>query len=259
MKKLLYLCIILILATACSGGHNAEADRLYNDAEAAISARQYARALTLIDSLNNAFPGELELRKRANFLRARALQSLYSDSLAITDSLIIQTGIYRDSLARSMRWVNNEIEGFYIVSPSTLDDAVSVRLSPEKVMYLVLHTSGNPSTMTFTGPEGTNINIAVPKDAYLNNTDGKGRTITIMGDQVRSVAEMAAANPGAEIKLNGKPLGAERCRALANAYNITEAERTLQALVPKRTRMEQIIETAQRQAAQTVTDTIPNH
>lgn len=259
MKNLIYIFILLVLATACSGGRQPEAERLYTEADKALSAGQYNRALSMIDSLNKEFPKELELRKRANFLRARALQGLYSDSLAITDSLIIQTGILRDSMARCLRWVNNEIEGFYVINPSTLDDAISVRMSPEKVIYMVLHTDGNPSSMTFTGPDGANIVIPVSRDAYLNNTDGKRRAITVMGDQAYSVAAMAGTTPGAEIKLNGKPLGAARCRALANAYTLAEAERTLMKLVPQRNRMEQIIETAQRQAAQTVADTVPNH
>lgn len=259
MKNLLYIFLLIFVVTACSGGHRAEADRLYTEADKAITARQYDRALVLIDSLNKAFPNELELRKRANFLRARALQGMYSDSLAITDSLIIEAGILRDSMAHCMQWVNNEIEGFYVISPSTLNDAVSVRMSPEKVLYMVLHTDGNPSSMNFIGPDGENITIDISKDEYLNNTDGKRRAITVMGEQVYAVAAMAASNPGAEIKLNGKPLGADRCRALANAYKLAEVERTLLRLVPQRNRMEQIIETAQRQAAKTVADTIPNH
>lgn len=259
MKYFFYCLIIPLLLTACGGGHDPASDRLFAEADKAISARQYKEALTLIDSLNSAFPNELALRKRANFLRSRALEGLYSDSLAITDSLIIETGIMRDSLSRSLRWVNNEIEGYYVVSPSTTDDAMSVRLSPQKVLYLVLHTDGNPASMTFSAPGEEDILIPVPKDEYLNNTDGPRRTITVMGDRANSVAALAATNPGAEILLNGKPLGADRCRALSNAYILSEAETTLLRLAAQRTRMEHIIETAKLQAAQTVSDTVPKH
>ena len=258
MKKLIYIFSILMGLAACSSGHNPDASRLFNDADKAVTSGEYKQALSLIDSLNDAFPGELELRKRANFLRARAIEGLYNDSIAITDSLIIEAGIARDSLAREMQWVNNEIEGYFIVLPSTADDALSVRMSPEKVMYLVVNTSGNPSSMTFTGPDGTAISIPVSGDAYLNNTDGHHRSITVMGNRANEVAAMAAADPGAEIRLNGKPLGEQRCRALANSFNLMQAESKLLKLIPARKRMENVIETAKRQAARTVSDTIAN-
>lgn len=90
LSRLLCIAATAVGMAACGESkedqaHN-EAAELASQIDAAIENSHYVEAIALIDSLNRAYPDEVELRKSTLLSRARAMEGMILDSIPVYDA-----------------------------------------------------------------------------------------------------------------------------------------------------------------------------
>lgn len=91
-----------IVLTACGPSEaekkHAAAEELAAQIETDLNSGNYIDAISLIDSLNTAYPDEVELRKSTLLSRARAMEGMVMDSIPVYDEILTRVTLEKDSL-----------------------------------------------------------------------------------------------------------------------------------------------------------------
>lgn len=89
---------IALFATSCGDPEHEAAIRLDASVDSAMNASDYQLAITLIDSLNSAYPREIELRKASNVKRVKAVEQMTMTQIPLADEKIARYQATIDSL-----------------------------------------------------------------------------------------------------------------------------------------------------------------
>lgn len=272
-KYLIAITATAALLTACGEKESTrQAKSLLAEAQAAISAGNYADATALIDSVSNAFPEEIDVRRDAMKLRPAATEGLTMAQLAQADSLTAVAQSRYDSIASLMLKIDNPelVEGYWVASqgrnPQPLScDGIEGRVSLDGNFYLI--SSLNPSnihhhSLTISTDVGDCAHTAsVPYDGELNYRINGGEVVTYLADGCKELGAFAAAHRGQRLTVTfhgdkDKKIKLSQAQAagLATSWDFAKAFNDFRHWSIERERLNRQLAIARDQKARLATD-----
>lgn len=258
---------LYLLAVSCGGNGDAEkAGRLLDEARKSFEAGQFAQAIALTDSIKNAYPREIEIRREALHLSTRATEGLSLKKLQEADSLTVVLGIVGDSLQRQMKFVNNPIEGYYIAATADPmkfvgSTGLQARVSPNGDFYLISSLKGKSvkSTSIEVSSNGSKASTSVvPHDGERNDRSMGAEVITFMGVECDSVGNFVSRHVNEPLTLTfvgtgtySTPLSAAQAKEIATAYDYATVTRRFKVASLEKERLTRAVDLARTQAART--------
>lgn len=82
IRPLLLAAAASLLLASCGDKDRKGAEELMARSEAEVSGGNYSGALVLLDTLNQRYPAQTEVRRQALRIRAKAMEGLVSDSIS---------------------------------------------------------------------------------------------------------------------------------------------------------------------------------
>lgn len=216
------------------------AKTLLTEAQTAITAKEYDRAIALIDSVSKAYPEEIDIRKEAMKLRPGATEGLTIAKLSHADSLTATLQSRYDSIARLMVKVDNPelVEGYWVAlqgrNPNPMStNVIEGRVTSNGEFYMV--SSLNPSSLhhhsiSLTDKGGEKASTAVvPYDGEMNYRINGGEVVTYMSDDCKEIGPFAVTHRSEPLTVtfHGKgdkriTLSAAQTSGLATAWEFAQ-------------------------------------
>ena len=147
-KTLLALSLSALMLCSCGDKAKEGASQLYAESKAALEARNYQGAITLLDTLNTRYPDQTEIRRAALRLRASAMEGMATDSISAGDAALAQATINLDALRPNFRHVDSSVglDGYFL--PNGVSDKVmtatgiQARVTDKGYFYIVANVQG---------------------------------------------------------------------------------------------------------------------
>lgn len=256
-----------VLATASCGSdkeHKAAA-ALSAKADSLMKAGNFEAAIELYDSLNHAYPKEIDLRKASDAKRARAIEGLAQSQAPLLDRVIdslnsVIAGLYPDfnreqsSSALNAYAVHKSLAGQKTVGTAALQpriniDGNDVSDTPWSIAVFAPSNIGL-SSVNVTTASGQSFTL----DAFSN--DGQvGSIVTSVAEPLGKYLSEHPDDPATAFTLNGKKGKAQGkltpafSTATAASYNYALAKQQLRSTLINREKIERRIVIAREQAA----------
>lgn len=256
-----------VLATASCGSdkeHKAAA-ALSAKADSLMKAGNFEAAIELYDSLNHAYPKEIDLRKASDAKRARAIEGLAQSQAPLLDRAIdslnsVIAGLYPDfnreqsSSALNAYAVHKSLAGQKSVGTAALQpriniDGNDVSDTPWSIAVFAPSNIGL-SSVNVTTASGQSFTL----DAFSN--DGQvGSIVTSVAEPLGKYLSEHPDDPATAFTLNGKKGKAQGkltpafSTATAASYNYALAKQQLRSTLINREKIERRIVIAREQAA----------
>lgn len=268
--KILAIAGCAFCVAACGGNSDTEkATALLQQAENAYEARNYSMALALTDSIKNAYPKEIDVRREALHLATKATEGLTLRNLEQADSLSAVLAVRGDSLQRQLKFVKNPIEGYYVAA--TADPAkffnttgLQARVSPNGDFYLMSSLKGKSvkSTSVEVSAGGESATTAtVNHDGERNDRSMGGEVITFMGVECDSLGHFVSRHAGEPMTLTfvgassySIPLPEAQAQEIALLYDYATTLRRFKVASLEKERLGRAVEISRSQAARTFID-----
>jgi hypothetical protein len=257
-------CITLWLS-ACSNNTddgNSGAEDLYNQIEAAISAKNNQLAIELIDSLNKAYPKDIKTRGMALKLKPKAIEGQTIEQIQSADAELAVLEAKVDSLGKLFEKVSSpEIVESYYVQKDTRNKslmtstAIEPRLSEGHEFYIEAIIQGLIG-LNRIALDSANSNV-IPQGDDRSFATGSCELAIFAGDDAKAIGEYATTipNKGATLTFKGTKgnrsitLNAKQVSAIANAYTYSTSYVQLQKCRMERERLERQLQIARDQIA----------
>ena len=256
-----------VLATASCGSdkeHKAAA-ALSAKADSLMKAGNFEAAIELYDSLNHAYPKEIDLRKASDAKRARAIEGLAQSQAPLLDRVIdslnsVIAGLYPDfnreqsSSALNAYAVHKSLAGQKTVGTAAMQpriniDGNDVSDTPWSIAVFAPSNIGL-SSVNVTTASGQSFTL----DAFSN--DGQvGSIVTSVAEPLGKYLSEHPDDPATAFTLNGKKGKAQGkltpafSTATAASYNYALAKQQLRSTLINREKIERRIVIAREQAA----------
>lgn len=268
------LTAAVVLATASSCGSDKEhkaAAALSAKADSLMKAGNFEGAIELYDSLNHAYPKEIELRKASDAKRAKAIEGLAQSQAPLLDQAIdslnsVIAGLYPDfnreqsSSALNAYAVHKSLAGQKTVGTAALQPRINVEgndVSDTPWSIAVFAPSNiELSSVTVTTASGQSFTL----DAFSN--DGQvGSIVTSVAEPLGKYLCEHPDDPATAFVLNGKKGKAQGkltpafTTATAASYSYASAKNQLRSTLINREKIERRIVIAREQAAKAASQT----
>lgn len=264
--KLITAILAAASFTACGDNTSRSAQSVYDAASSLLEQGNPAGAITMLDSLDSAYPAETSLRRRGMHLRALALEKLTVAELAETDSLLACLTAESQQLSTSLRKVDNAVEPYFIAAGSTLaPTGLQARMAPDGVIYIVSSLSGHPlrhTSITASAGGRTASTATVAFDGERSSRNGGVETVHFVGAECDSLIRfITSADSPVTITWNGtsgysRPLTASEQKAIATLGSYAASVTAVKVATLEHQRLEKRLEIARSQAARTYPDSI---
>lgn len=261
---------VAMLATGCSKSASEQASEQLAEAQIAYEAGDYAKALALIENLDSTYRAEVDVRRQAMHLKPQIIEKQTLEELSITDSLVVLAQLRGDSISKTMRYVSNPVEGYYVSTTEPKDinatTGLYARMSPDGHFYIVAtNTRGGKSYAIRVNANGRTAETShLPDDGERIDRSGKAEVLTFMQSECDSVGKLISQHKGVTMSFcfigNGAPQNIEisgaQSQALGEVYDAAEMVREMKLLQIRKARLEKTLTTARNQAARTFQDSI---
>ena len=254
--------------SACSDGDKDKAQSLYDEASTAAGSGEYAKAIKLLDSIDRAYPSQVDLRRSGMHIRAKAIEGQTLEELQTTDSLIAVTTSASEAMKNVVTFVNNPVEGYYVANSQKetaveSNEGLHARISPDGVFYII--SSAKAGTLS-TGVELSSgsehaTSASVAHDGERNDRSRGSEIITFTQIECDTLGHFALNHSGEPLTLTfvgGKnrsiTMPAAQAQALADVYAAANIFRSLRLLQIKKNKLEQQLTIARSQQARTYSD-----
>lgn len=270
MKKLPAALLVALLVSSCGGKkENPEARALLDNASQAYSSADYTLALTLLDSLQKAYPAEISLQKDAMRLRPQVIEKQTLLQISTNDSLTALDRVTAEKLKPSLKWVKDPrmVESYWVAADaysSTFMNSTGIQGRVSEIGEFYIISSAVPAishtSVTLSDGSASVSTPAVPFDGESNYRSGGGEVITfspLQSDTIgRFAADAAASSRPLTLTLNGKQakkvkLTSAQVKAIADAYNYASAISRARELYATRQKLEATLQVARNQIART--------
>lgn len=271
MKKLIYTVgtIAAIALTGCKGEspeHRA-ALAMQNAADSAYNAGDYRLAITLIDSLNKAYPLEVDIRRTTDLNRAKAYEALATTEIPRLES---QMAALRDSISQMQT-------GFRSVQPTkalppyfVVAEAAKTEFNAGPTVQARVNDGQDAVDTPWTlavnaghdiGIKGLRLTLSDGAEYTMQVISADGQTGTITPENAAAVGSALAANPTLTVKVaeavgnKGKTqirLTDAQAQAIGTAFAYADARTRLRQMLIDRERYERMLTIARDQAANAV-------
>lgn len=148
INKALAACLLAASLTACTDKEREGATELYTQAEQQIEASNYSGALVLLDTLNNRYPAQTDIRRNGLRLRAMAMEGIAKDSLSAGSGRLAEATLEVDRLRPKFRHVasNVGLDGYFIPTGAPekvmTSTGIQPRVSEKGFFYVVVNVQG---------------------------------------------------------------------------------------------------------------------
>ena len=267
INKMLLGAVLLPLIASCGGSAAREqALALYDQAETALNENRYELALTLTDSIKNACPDQIEIRRKALHIAARANEGLILHRLEQADSVLAFTAAVGDSLSRLVKKVDNPIEPYYIcasVDPASLHGSTGLqaRMSPDGDLYIISSLTGRQlksTSVSVSDGSASASTATVACDGERNDRSMGAEVITFMGVECDSLAHFISLNRDRALTLTfhgatdySMPLPTAQVQAIATMRDYSATLRRARIASLEKERLTKALDIARSQAART--------
>lgn len=259
--------VLVIVSCGSSAKNDDAAAALLQQAQSAIDAGDCEQALTLLDSIDHAYPKALQIRSQAIDLRPRAIEKIAVAAIEEADSAIARADREVARLTPMMTMHENKEIGESYYTPSQTDNAsfvnttgISVRVNGQTgELYLV--SSVNPGRIdqryvTFADNAGNVVSTdTIAADSPANFINGNSELLEFLPRYCGRIADFVAANDGAPMTATivgdkgsrTVKIGAKTSEAIANAARLSQALTQGRKAVMERDRLEQNLQVARKQ------------
>lgn len=266
------LTAAMAVAVASCGGDSAvrQAEQLYAEAQNLKAEGHFEQALTLLDSIDHAYPSAVDVRRQAMSLRPLLIEQVTNRQLEIADSLAA-VGAYRlDSLSATATLVSNPIENYFVPKAEGRVDVSSVaglhaRMSSDGRFYLVVTSPGHLRTtsVSLTANGQTVSSPQVAYDGERNDRSGANDVITLIEGECQELGSFVVANVDAPISVTYsgsqsvvRQLSDAQKRGIADLFETATLIRERKKQELEKQRLERMLQTVRSQIARTATDTV---
>lgn len=263
------ILISLFVFIACGTSDKKSAENIYEEAVVAVEQKKYSEALKLLDSIDNSFPKEIEIRRRGLNLRPKAFEGQIINDIVVTDSTIAMLQMQYNKLTDSFKKVSDShLVEPYIVEKQSNDKlfettGIQSRITVDGEFYLVSSFIGNIKhtsvSLMFDGESVSTSDVKYDGDRNyrINGTE----TITFVENECDTIGVFAKKHIGKSLMLrfNGDGsktinLSVNEVNALARTYEYSKVISDLKSAIRQRDKLEQLLALARDQKARTLED-----
>ncbi len=267
----LVAAVFLTAVTAlvsCGDSEKKQAEALFIMAETAAQDGEYDKSIELIDSLDKVYTRQVETRRKAMHLRARAIEGSTVKAIADVSSLRAGLQIKGDSLQALLLKVDNPLEPYFVFSGQKRivgETGIEARMSPDGMFYMI-SSLRNPKvnhtyiTVSAAGESARTAEIA--HDGERNDRSMGYEVIHYMMPECDSVGSFIATHTNSDItvtfggtgKTHSFVLTPEQAEGIATLYRAAENAREQRRAAFEEARLERQLEIARTHAAKTYSD-----
>ncbi len=267
------IALFAVISSFCScgssNGKSNEADSLLSQAQLLYDNGEYELSLTLIDSLKNTYPEEIDLNKSGLYLRTLNNEKIVQNEIIQNDSLITVLSAENKELADKFKFIKHKdmVEGYYVhksISGETGNvdrTGLEPRIGEDELFYIVSYITGHDvkhTAVKVSSKNGNSVSTATvaydKAQNYRYNDDGKAHeSITFYNQQCDTIGQFISDNRnGLKVTFLGKktysiPLGRKYCDAIAETYQYARNKAQGKEAIQKRMYLEKKLEIAQKQ------------
>lgn len=257
-------CLLLF---SCGNSHNSGALALRESIDSAISQGKYSDAIVLMDSLDSAYPEEVELRSDVLRMRPSVIEGLTISEISLADSVLAEAEMAIEQLAPAFEHVENKalVENYYVSKAGKVKNlmnatGIEARLDEDFTFYIIASLQGkniglNSITLETDGQKAsTNI---IPEGDERSITGVTGQKAVFSGPDAEEIGALAAEHRGSNssITFNGRSgektinLTSEQTAALADTYLYSQALQNLRISKIRREKLERQLQISRNQKA----------
>ncbi len=210
--SIISILIAMCLMSSCGDDSNKRAESLLTSAEESFANHDFDKTLTLLDSIDRAFPKAIEIRKKAMNVRPKAIEGALVNKIALNDSILAINLLIGDSLCRNLTKVDNPIEPYYIsksdanaVSQYTIE-GLHGRVAPDGMFYMIASSKGKTpfTTVTLESDNQSAQTTVVNPDGERNKILDSNRVVTYIAGECDAIGKFLTTNPSATVKVSLK-------------------------------------------------------
>lgn len=230
-KSLAIAACVLALASCGGNDDKDKAEALLTEVEQQLAAGNPDQALVLMDSLDSAYPAEIETRRKLLALRPQAMEATLVRQMQAADSIRAFAQAELDQITPLMRHVPGKapIDGHYVVANASKGDIMGKTTFEPRVdddnllFFIVANNAGRPigiSRVQLTSEDGAceskDINPALV--VVVEGKEAARFSPESVADLGQWASEQPAITGGAIIASNGKQVNVKFTKAEAEAF-----------------------------------------
>lgn len=274
MKHFLYITALACAGalTACSADDSAHRAALAVDAQidSLINAGNYTEALALVDTLNQKYPLEIELRKASDAKRAKALEGSAVTMIPKLDMQIAMARQQIDSLQQFFVAVKpNASLPAYMVPKNEMQRQLAAAPGVQVRVNMGQDAEDTPWTLAVNagrnvGVDKVRAEMADGAAFDMRAVSADGSMATVSPEQAAAFAQACATQEVGRMVLSGSK-GTVTVKTPANfgqsvwrAYSISGEQRTLREALAQREKTDRALTMARNRIAETAPAYIRN-
>lgn len=263
------LCATSMLVSCGPDAEEQAANRLLEDARAAIDNKKFDEAIGLLDTLSVLHPKMTKVIKKAIELRPTAIEGAVIRQMELTDSTLAVATWRADSLTSLFRTVNDP----RLVEPYTIAKAapgnlysrtgIEARVTPEGAFSIISSLNGpkiRHTSITLSHGNESATSESVPVGSEANYSINGSETVTFSVHKCDTIGEFAANHDNMPLKLtfNGNKshsikLSPKEVHTIADTYRLATTRQEVIMLTKKKEILRAKLQLARDQQARTKT------
>jgi len=272
-KEAIKFPALLLMGLLYSCGGNSvsnQATDLLNQARACDASENYQGAITLLDSIDHAFPAAVDVRRDAMQLRPRVMEKLTIRQLEMADSVAAVDTWRLDSLSKYTRKVTNPIENYLVSSAEghvnvSTTPGLHARMAPDGRFYLVASSPqhiGMTSLSLSSGGETVH-SPSVSFDGERNDRSGALDVITYIEGECQEMGDFLLRHRNEPVTVSyigtktvSKPLSVAQLNSAATMFETAQLVRRRRTQELEKKRLERLLDAIRGQIARTTRDSV---
>jgi hypothetical protein len=233
--------------------------------DSAINVQNYEEALTLIDSLNKAYPLQIEVRRGTIAKRAQVMESWSQKRIPELEKQIAESKETIANLEQNFKLVkpSSSLAGYYIYKTGTYNDVSSfaAKTSIQARVNSESDAEDTPWTLAVNAGKDINLNklvfnLADGSQYAIDITVSDGTMASIAPERVNDLGKYLRENPQkaiatasgskGSVKIN---LSAADCESIGAAWQLAAQKDSLRNALIERERLERQLQIARDQKA----------
>ena len=256
-----------IMLSSCVDSEEKAALKLYQSAEEAVLIKDYTTAVALLDSIDKAYPKQIEIRRQAMHMRPKAIEGKTLRDIESNDSLIavLQTDYVK--MTPLFKRVNDpKLVEPYIVAikadkPLFESSGIQARITTDGDFYVIssLTSKSNHTSVSFLAGGDDATTATVPYDGDRNYRSGGSEMITFINSECDTLGKFAQKHTGQSIilRFNGKndkkvKISSEQAKAFADTYQYATIISELKSAMRRKEKLDNLLLLARDQIARTL-------
>ncbi len=277
-KPIVAITILLTVATlslssmSCSSTKGRdEAEKIVALADSALNAGNVNLADSLLKHLNRDYHDQLDSRRKATHLMARVNEGMTLREMEQNDSMLAVLQSRGDSLQRNLKWIDNDIEGYYIIQGHGNNPdgttGLQARIMKDGTLYMISSCAGrrvNHTSVTLSADGASVSGPVIPHDGERNDRSSGTEIITYSGNECYPMGKFVSQHLQSPVSVtfNGNStttitLSRQQAEAIATAFRFSETMSEFKRRTLRKTDLERKLNMARARTAEKTPETTP--